>query len=301
MKDKYIKSVESIKNFLLNTEVEVQGILNYILSRIKENKNEIEQLLKIYNDNSTYEMIEQTLENEIEDISCYGDYSNLSIDKENNFLSANIKSNIGLIAVESYKILDIIKWLTKAIKFRNGIVISDAEYSENNAKMLILYIFKECLEKYNISKELINICPYEGVYYEWFDKVIYTYDEEGKYLDDIKVEDNIETSNNKYVYIENEEFEKEALQNSENAIYLKGNFEENILKINETINDVAVIYTKDKEKASEFINLVRSNNVFVNSNISNAIKIENSIKTLYREKHIIIPIPEEKRKYYNRK
>ena len=201
---------------------------------------------------------------------------------------------IGVIAVEAYETKEVIKYYIKAIKSRNAIAISDVEYGENNVKTLILIIIKEALKKINIKEDLIMLLPYEECFYEYFDKVIYTYDKEGKKLETPKVEEK-ERTNELYVYIEDSSLEEEARKN-QNAKILKGNVDEVIEKINEKKTKGAVIYTKNANMAYKFINLVKSQNVFVNTNLENIEKPTRKDGLLYEYENIIIPIPQEVKK-----
>jgi hypothetical protein len=106
---------------------------------------------------------------------------------------------VGVIAVEAYDTLEVIKYFIRAIKSRNAIVISDIEYDDTSIKFLILEIIKEALTKFGIDKNLIMILPYEECYYDYFDRVIFTYDKYGKFLSKLKIQE--KESPNKYIYI----------------------------------------------------------------------------------------------------
>ncbi len=288
-----MKNIEKLKkasqNYVINNKENLTNeVLNYLKERIKKNKNEIEELIKIRKEKIEYEEILSIIESELKEESELKDYIDLKIN-EQKFLSMYIKMPVGVIAIEAYETREVIKYLIKAIKTRNAIAISDIEYDETNIKALIVLIIKEALKKYNIDENLIMILPYEECFYENFDETIYTYDEKG-----ILKEPKIEKKNEEdkiYVYIEDKSLEKEARQNK-NAEIIEGELYETIDVINNKKAKCAIIYTKDSKKAYNFINLVHSRNVFVNSSIEN---IEEKIETedmLYEYRKIIIPIPQ---------
>ena len=190
-----------------------------------------------------------------------------------------------------YDTQEVIKWYIRAIKSRNAIAISDVEYAEDNVKSLVLLIIKEALKKFGISENLIMLLPYDECFYEYFDKVIYTYDDVGNHLEVPKIEGK-EKTEEMYVYLEDESFKDEATKNR-NAIMVTGNIDEVIENINKKKSKGAVIYTKDVNKAYTFINLVNSQNVFVNANLENVQDTIRKDKLLYEYKNIIIPIPQE--------
>ena len=294
MKDNFDKLKQASKEYVLNNKYELtEDLLEYIKERVRENEKEIKEVIDIQKENITYEDIVNVIDNEINEDNDYKKYAKLKINNEK-FLSTFIAMPIGVIAVEAYETKEVIKYYIKAIKSRNAIAISDVEYGENNVKTLILIIIKEALKKFNIKEDLIMLLPYEECFYEYFDKVIYTYDKEGKNLETPKVEEK-ERTNELYVYIEDSSLEEEARKN-QNAIILKGNVDEVIEKINEKKTKGAVIYTKNANMAYKFINLVKSQNVFVNTNLENIEKPTRKDGLLYEYENIIIPIPQEVKK-----
>ena len=294
MKDNFYKLKQASKEYVLNNKYELtEDLLEYIKERVRENEKEIKEVIDIQKENITYEDIVNVIDNEINEDNDYKKYAKLKISNEK-FLSTFIAMPIGVIAVEAYETKEVIKYYIKAIKSRNAIAISDVEYGENNVKTLILIIIKEALKKINIKEDLIMLLPYEECFYEYFDKVIYTYDKEGKKLETPKVEEK-ERTNELYVYIEDSSLEEEARKN-QNAKILKGNVDEVIEKINEKKTKGAVIYTKNANMAYKFINLVKSQNVFVNTNLENIEKPTRKDGLLYEYENIIIPIPQEVKK-----
>ena len=291
MKDNIYKLKEASREYRLNNQYELtKNVLGYIQDRIKANESEIRNLINLQKEDITYEDVFSIINKEIEEDDAYKRYAKLKINKEK-FLSTCIAMPIGVIAIEVYDTQEVIKWYIRAIKSRNAIAISDVEYAEDNVKSLVLLIIKEALKKFEISENLIMLLPYDECFYEYFDKVIYTYDDVGNHLEVPKIEGK-EKTEEMYVYLEDESFKDEATKNR-NAIMVTGNIDEVIENINKKKSKGAVIYTKDVNKAYTFINLVNSQNVFVNANLENVQDTSRKDQLLYEYKNIIIPIPQE--------
>ena len=291
MKDNIYKLKEASREYRLNNQYELtKNVLGYIQDRIKANESEIRNLINLQKEDITYEDVFSIINKEIEEDDAYKRYATLKINQDK-FLSTCIAMPIGVIAIEVYDTQEVIKWYIRAIKSRNAIAISDVEYAEDNVKSLVLLIIKEALKKFEISENLIMLLPYDECFYEYFDKVIYTYDDVGNHLEVPKTEEK-EKTEERYVYLEDESFKDEATKNR-NAIILTGKIDEVIENINKKKTKGAVIYTKDVNKAYTFINLVNSENVFVNANLENVQDTIRKDKLLYEYKNIIIPIPQE--------
>lgn len=282
------------REYLLNSEYELTDrLLEYILQRIEVNKKEIEELIKNNKEKISYLEIKNAIKEEKEVVVNCKDYKNLYINKSN-FLLMRMLMPIGIIAVEVYDTIETIKYFIRAIKSRNAIIISDVEYSEISVKYLIYEIIKQALKKFEIDENLITILPFEECYYNYFDRVIYTYDKKGNKLEKNKY-DIIECEEKNYIYVESEEMKEVALNDNTDTRYelITGEFEDVLAEINNRKCNTAVIYTNNSKKAYEFVNLVKSDNAFVNASIKNIMKKEESANELYEYKNIIIPIPHE--------
>lgn len=293
-----VDNVNKLKNasnsYILNDKYEItEKLLAYINERIKANKQEIEELGKIKKEKYTFEDIENAVNSEIQEKIKYKNYRRMYINKEN-FISTSILVPVGIIAVEVYDTVEAIKYFIKAIKSRNAIAISDVEYDEDSVKFLVLEIIKEALKKFNIDENLIMILPYEECFYKYFDKVIYTYNEQGEKLSQNNYEEK-EQTNNKYIYIEDSKLEEQARKETDGE-FLKGDIDEVIEKINSSYSEGAVIYTANPDSAYKFINLVKSKNVMVNTSLQNIKNTKKSPDEMFEYKNIILPIPQEVRK-----
>ena len=286
MEKEYKKAREAYNQYNLNTEYKIEEkILKYIGERIRENQKEIQEMLKIEKSELTYENIKEEIEKEIKKKS---EYKNQIVLKkgQNNFVSTIYKTSIGVIAIEVYELIESIRYMIKAIKSRNAVIIADVEYEEKDVKGIILLIIREAIKKFGINEDIIQRLPYEEVDYEKCDKVIYTYTNK-KAMDK-------EKTKKLYVYVEDERLENEArkeyerlLENNEEVEIVKGNIEEVINKINRKISKGTVIYTQDPQKGYRYINLVRSENVFVNASLCNIEKMEESQDELLMNKKIM--------------
>lgn len=286
MEKEYKKAREAYNQYNLNTEYKIEEkILKYIGERIRENQKEIQEMLKIEKSELTYENIKEEIEKEIKKKS---EYKNQIVLKkgQNNFVSTIYKTSIGVIAIEVYELIESIRYMIKAIKSRNAVIIADVEYEEKDVKGIILLIIREAIKKFGINEDIIQRLPYEEVDYEKCDKVIYTYTNK-KAMDK-------EKTKKLYVYVEDERLENEArkeyerlLENNEEVEIVKGNIEEVINKINTKISKGTVIYTQDPQKGYRYINLVRSENVFVNASLCNIEKMEESQDELLMNKKIM--------------
>ena len=296
MKDSILKIRNSSIKYRLNSEYGLtENLLAYIKTRIEVNKKEIIKLIDLKKENIIYEdilsLVNEIVSNDIE----YKSYKNMAINNDG-FLYVTMLMPIGVVAVETFDTMEVIRYLFNAIKSRNAIVISDVEYDEYSVKFLILEILKEALKKFELDEELINIYPYEECFYKYFDRVIYTYDKFGNKLLKEQYNDK-EYDDKKYVYIEDTELESFArFDNGRNVEYLYGKIDDVIGKINSKYSSVAVIYTKNTKHAYKFINLVLAKNVFVNASIRNENVREEYEDSLYVYKNVILPIPKQERK-----
>lgn len=281
---------------LKNDNQLTENVLVYIEQRIQANQHEIEELIRLKKETVMYSKIHEMIKHEMEEDVKYKAYKQLEVN-EQKFISTSLLMPIGVVAVEAYDTIEVVKYIIRAIKTRNAIAISDAEYDEQSVKFLILEIIKEGLKKFEIDENLIMILPYEECFYSYFDKVIYTYNKQGKHLRQNGYEKK-KATNKKYIYIENEELKEIGLQDNrdEEKEIIQGSVKEAIEKINEVPAMAAAIYTKDAEKAYHFINLVNSQNILVNTSLDNAKEAEKSQYELYEYRNILLPMPKTEKK-----
>lgn len=286
MEKEYERGKKAYEEYNVNEEYLIEEkVVEYILERIKENKEEIEEILKICKRKIGYEQIEKAVEEEVKKKGLYKKQVNIR-KREDGFVRGEYLTSIGVVVVESYETEEVVRYMIRGVKTRNAVIIADVEYEEKDDKHVIMLIIKEALKKYGIDENLVQIEPYEECSYEKCEKVIYTYS--GK-------ENKEKRENEKlYVYIENEEQREEGIKEYEyerkkgkEVELIEGKMEEAIEKINKEISQGAVIYTKEGKKGYRFINLVRSRNVHVNTTLENIEKVEKSKEELLINKKIM--------------
>ena len=151
MRENVSKLRKATNDYRLNNSYEItENILKYIQERIIANKNEIEELIELKEEKYKYEEIKNAIDEEIEKEIKYKNYRRMYINKEK-FISTSLLMPIGVIAVEAFDTIEVIRYFIRAIKSRNSIAISDVEYDEQSVKFLILEILQEALKKYGLN------------------------------------------------------------------------------------------------------------------------------------------------------
>ena len=285
MEKEYNKAKVSYEKYNLDSEYKKEEkILKYIIERIEANKEEIDKILKLCERRYTYEDVKNLITKISEEKFDYKSEINLK-QREDKFVSGKYSTSIGVIAVECFDVLEVLKYMLNGIKTRNAIIISDIEYEENDDKNLLQVIINEALKKFDLEN-LIIIMPYEECNYELCDKVIYTYQ---------KKKNQVKQNTNKlYVYVEDEKLREEAIreygqerEKNENVELIEGKLEEVIERLNREVSQGVVIYTIDSKKAYKFINLVTSYNIFVNATLANKEEVSQNENELLMTKKIM--------------
>ena len=173
MEVEYKNAKRAYEDYNLNREYRLtENILEYIKTRIEENRKEIEKLIKLHKRELKYENIKEVVDKEIEEGIEYKKQINIQ-KREDSFVSAKYLVSIGIVGIECYDTIEVIKYMIRGIKTRNAVIISDVEYEETDEKHLILEIIKEGLRKFKVDRDVVQIVPYEECDYEKCDKVIY--------------------------------------------------------------------------------------------------------------------------------
>ena len=285
MEKEYSSAREAYEKYNIDDEYKKEEkILKYVIERIEANKEEIDKILKICKRKYTYEDIKKLIKNINEEKFEYKSEINLK-QREDKFVSGKYSTSIGVIAVECFDVLEVLKYMLKGIKTKNAIIISDIEYEENDDKNLLQVIINEALKKFGLES-LVLVMPYEECNYELCDKVIYTYEK--------KQNKEKPNTNKLYVYVEDEKLREEAMReyeqerkNNENVELIEGNIEEVIERLNREVSQGVVIYTTDAKKAYKFVNLVTSYNVFVNATLANKEEVNQNENDLLMTKKIM--------------
>lgn len=280
------KKAYAVYNLYKDDSVD-KKVISYAKSRVEENRDLFETLIKVCGDEITFDELLKVFDEESGE-GLYKKEKTLTIVK-NSYYSGVYTTSVGSLAVEVDNTLDALRYFIKAVKSRNAITISDLEYLENDVKNCLMLIFKSSLEKHGLDPNLIDIMPFEECYYERFDKAII--------VTDNVVIDNKQRSDKYYIYIDDDKFKTEAFKDlqlfrSKGMIVelLSGTFEKVLEKINSSISKGASIYTSDGNNAFRFINLVDADNVFVNASLDNVEEVEHLDSSFYHKKKIMYPV-----------
>lgn len=276
-------------SYNLNGDEQIaKKVLKFVLSRLKENKEDIEKLIEVFKEKITFDDLISCFEKEMNETELY---KKEKVMKKvgNEFYYGIYTVSVGNILIETSNTINVLKYFVKGIKSRNSITISDIEYHENDLKNAILLIFKNALEKYEIDSNLLNIVPYEECKNELFDKVIL--EEENRIVN------NKVFTDYSYIYLADEAFASMAVNDlsrlsnkGKQVEIIKGTFEDVINKINREEIFSTCIYTENRDLAYNFINLAQASNVFVNASLEEAEELENIEDEFYMKKKIIYPI-----------
>lgn len=279
---------EAYYEYNLDNRYQIEDrILSYIGSRILENKNSIQSLIEALDEKITFSDILKTFNDEANLGSKFKD--NTTIKKlDNGFVYGYYRTSVGNIVVEEEDTLEVLKYFVKAIKSRNSIVIADREYDEISLKSALLVIFCEAISKFGLSKNLIMLVPFEECSYEGFDKVI---DNDKQVIKSQKEKMKF------YLYLQDEFFRdivnkelKDVKEQDLDAEIIEGDFKYVIDKINYENPKGAVIYTKDAQMGYNFLNSIKSSNVFINSSLLNYENLVEEEDKLFRNKKIMYPL-----------
>lgn len=282
----------AFKIYNLNETPELEkNILNYISTRLVANRENFEKIIDILKSNITFDDIIKAFDLANREEEYYKKSSGLKQGKD--YYSGEYLVPIGNIVVETNNVLDVIKYFVKGIKSRNTITISQTEYSEISLSNMILIIFVEALAKFNISRNTLMILPYEECFQEEFDEVI-EIENDKTYIKQKEFSKQYIIYNQDNSF--NREIEQEKQKLKERGIDFQiftDSLEVALEKIN-TLRPVAVsIFTKDRKIAYEFINLVKAQNVFVNTSLLNSEELSKKINELYYKKKIMYPLAKE--------
>lgn len=275
------------KSYILNSNPNIgDNLYELVKQRIIANEDTIKALIKINDSPITFLQILELLNDEQNTLK---QYKKAKITKkiDNRFVFSQYQVPVGIIGIVTSNENQIIKNIFKAITTRNSIVIIQDNYNEHSAENLVLLIVHEALKKLELAENIIQIVSktqIENNDLESFDMVL------GKN----KIINKKKYNEKMYIYEEdlsfdnivNEEIKKLKLSGKSIEL-IKGPFEDAVNKVNESNNYAVSIYTKDRKKAYEFINCVKSKNVFFNSTLQNACEVEECRNVFFDMKNIV--------------
>jgi gamma-glutamyl phosphate reductase len=284
----YIQNAKkAFENYAVATEYQIsEKICEYLKERIKLNKDNIQEIIKLAHANITFEEILNILQQEYEEIYKYKQtIKSIKIDEK--YALSEYLAPLGVIAVETEEVTNIISNIFKAISTRNAIILLSNKCIPYGLENLILVIVQEALNKFGIDSNIIQILKPENIPNEDREKidVLVTYD--GQVVTKIK-QDKL------YIYKHDDYFNevineevKKLKELGKNVEVLTGDIDACIDKINEGINEGVSIYTQDRKQGYMFINKVHSKNVFFNATLQNITDTTKSDLIYYMAKNII--------------
>lgn len=266
-------------------------VLDYILLRLIDNKQNFEKMIEMLKTDITFNDILNTFNEAYKENDFYKKAN--SYKQGTDYYSGDFPVPIGNIIVETNNVLDVIKYFVGGIKSRNTITISQTEYYELSLSNMVLIIFVEALAKFNISRNTLMILPFEECMYEEFDEIIE--------IENGKVSIKQKSFSPKYViYIEDHAFDSEVKTEMERLTarnidfeLIDGSLESALEKIKKEKPKGVAIYTRDPNMAYDFITLANSQNVFVNSSLLNAEELNDKTNKFYYKKKIMYPSGQE--------
>lgn len=275
-----IKAKEAYKNYVLKSDYKLgENIYKLIKQRISANKKEIENLIQINKDATTYSEIIEVLDKEEKNLKDYKK-TNIMSKIDNKFMFSQYQVPVGIIAIKTNDSYIAMQNIFRAVGTRNAIVVIEDNYNEYSIERLVLLIVQETLKKFNINENIIQIIDKNLISKEDLKAFDIIVSEDGKTLNKVETD-------KMYIYEEDEYFEdtiekevKRLKISGKNVEVLKGEMEDCIEKINKDRAFGVCIYTKDRKKAYKFINLVNSENVFFNGTLLNAKKTK-KISSVY--------------------
>ena len=267
------------RKYVINSKSISSEVFDYTLNKIQENMVQINNIIKINNDNVSFDDIIACLEKE---------KANAVKFKARNRKNGRYNVPVGVIGIECSTSKEAIKCIFKAISTRNSIIILHNNYNKYSTEALILFIVKECLKNFYIDDNIIQMFEKEEIDLKKLDKIIRR-DGEISHK---------EKSNTIYLYQENDDYEEavrneiERLQKSD--VYkeysvkpIKGEFGDIVNYLNNSEASAVCMYTNNTQKAYKFINWIDSPNVFVNTGIINCENNFEKRSEFYNSKYVL--------------
>ena len=258
-----------------------------IEERIKENKDSVENLIELTNEDITYEKIIELLEEERINLVEYK--KTIKMEKtDNNFVFSAYQVPVGTIGIEAEEPETKIRSIFKAITTRNAVVVIELKEALTSIDKLILLIVKEHIHKFGIDENIIQFVQKEQINEELkksFDMYI------------TKEGNKITKNENQNMYIcEQDEYFRSVVEEDIKRLMFSGKkvelirgktIEEAAQIINKNKVFATAIYSKDGKQGYKFVNLVRSKNAFLNGTLLNAKEPEEASNEYFTIKNIM--------------
>lgn len=260
------RAKKAFEIYAINTNPDITvDIFNILKQRLDENDGAIKRLLTITKEELEYEDIINLLENEEKQINEYKKTEKVQ-KIDNKFIFSKYQVPVGIIVVETDDTKEVIQNIFKAIITRNAIIIKQNRENPYRIEKLILMIVRECLNKFELDENIVQIIEKQEIPKDQVD--VY-----------INKEENVkkQRSPKLYIFQEDEYFEdivsKEKIKlekQGKQVEVLKGNIYDVINEINKEKVLGSAIYTQDRKIGYKFINLINSDNVYMNTTLENA-------------------------------
>ena len=268
------------RKYVINNNKDIScEVLSYIVEKIEENREKINQIIEINKDNITYQRIAEMILDEKSEVSKF---------KSKELKSGRYNVPVGVIGVECENAEDAIKAMLKAISTRNSVIILHENFSKYSTESLIMLIIKECLKNFYIDDNIIQMFGKEEIDLLKLDRLI---KKDGK-------SEKESAGNTIYIYQEDDEY-KANVQNEYERLHnessfksydvkpIKGEFGDVINFLNNNEASAVCMYTNNTQKAYKFINWINSPNVFVNTGVKNCNYNQKESDNYYNLKYIL--------------
>lgn len=264
IQEEIVDARSAFRKYVINNKKDIsENILSCISTEIMNNQSKIKKLMEINEDDFTFEDIITLLNNEVQNIKQY------KLKKNDNMFQVPI----GVIGVECNTIKESIENIFKAISTRNSIIILKEKFNQYETDQLILLIVKECLRKNFIDDNIIQMMGIEEVNIDKLDKYISKNEKEIRSKKDKVI----------YLYQENEQYhndiQMEVLRLQGSSIYseheihiITGEFADVVDFLSENKANVIGIYTNNSQRAYKLMNWIDTDNLFINMEIGDKIQ-----------------------------
>lgn len=274
------------KSYILSSNPDIgNDLYNLVKQRIIANEDIIKDLIKINDSPITFLQILELLNDEQNTLKQYKK-ARMTKKIDNRFIFSQYQVSVGIIGIVTRDVNEVIKNIFKSITTRNSIVIIQDNYNEHSVENLVLLIVHEALKKLELDENIIQIVSKTQIE----NKDIESFD---MFLGKNRIINKKKYNKKMYIYEEDSSFDnivneeiKKLKLSGKSIELIKGSFEDAVNKVNESNNYAVSIYTKDRKKAYEFINRVKSKNVFFNSTLQNACEVEECRNVFFDMKNI---------------
>ncbi len=264
----------------------VLDIYRTLKERLDENEGPIRRVLELTHEELGYEDIVQLLSKTTPNISGYK--KTLFSQRINeNFTYSTYQVPVGIVAVEADNTRDAIESMFSAVTTKNSLILMQDKDNPHRIEKLLEIIIGECIVKFNLDRNLIQILEKDKIDSNFVDV----------YISKDKQVTKKQPSDIYYLYKEDDFFDKYIIEEKNKLSSLgkrvqviDGDPNQVIEVINNNKAFACAIYTQNRKLGYKFINLVNSDNVYMNVTLENAKRNENLDNVYYRKKNIAFEV-----------